>query len=118
MLYLTYNINTNQDGLAAQYQRIVGIICIAKHYNIQYVHTEIKYMEHIENCNPKDKTTDLSKCIYLDKIKDYFGFANNFDSVDKYNYDEIIEESNPTNDIIQKYINSAKNILMKIYYTK
>ena len=71
-------------------------------------------MEHIENCDPKINS-DLSKCVYLNYIKDYFGFAKNFDSVNKYNYDEIIEESNPTNDTIQKYINSKKNILMKIY---
>jgi hypothetical protein len=115
MLYLTYNINTNEDGLAAQYQRIIGIICIAMHYNIKYVHTKIKHMEHIENCNPKEKNSDLSKCTYLNHIEDYFGFAKNFDSVDDYTFDEIVEESHPTHDSIQKYINSDQNILMKIY---
>ncbi len=41
MLYLTYLAKDQNDGFGAQYQRILGIYCICKEHNIQYLHTGI-----------------------------------------------------------------------------
>ena len=101
MVYLTYDINKNRDGMGAQYQRIIGIICIALYYNYEYVHTPIEKMEHLENDN------------YLEKIEDFFQIRNHFKNVNEYNYDEIISLDNPSIDDIKKY--DDKNILIKIY---
>ena len=40
MLYLTYNIDKQKDGMGAQYQRIIGIIGIAYYYNFIYFETK------------------------------------------------------------------------------
>lgn len=104
MLYLTYDINKNQDGAGAQYQRVVGVITIAMTYNLEYVHTKINNMEHI------DKN-------YSQKIHNFFGIESNYKSVDNYKYDNVYEEYDPTDESIKKYINMSKNsnILLKIF---
>ncbi len=105
MLYLTYNIGIWNDGLGSQYQKIIGIITIAMKYNLEYVHTKITDMGHIET--PE----------YLQKISDFFQFEYHYKSVNDYKYDEILQEENPTDDIIKKYIDKSKNskILLKIF---
>jgi hypothetical protein len=45
MIYLTYSKEIN--GMGAQYQRIIGIICLAMKYDCQYIHTRITEMEHV-----------------------------------------------------------------------
>ena len=99
MIYLTYDININNDGLGAQYQRIVGIICISHYYNFIYVHTPIEKMEHTNNLND---------------IENFFQISNNYLNINSINYDEIFEENNPTIDDLIKY-DTKKNILVKIY---
>ncbi len=103
MLYLTYNIKINPDGMGAQYQRVVGIICISLYYNFQYVHTPIIKMDHIEDMK------------YLNNIDNFFQISNNYPNVDSIVYDNIFEESNPTIDDLNKYNINNKNILVKIY---
>ena len=103
MLYLTYNTNINNDGMGAQYQRIIGIICIAIYYNITYVHSPIKKMEHIDDID------------YIKKIENFFGIEKNFQNVNFFSYDKIISEKNPSIDKILYYHNLNENILIKIY---
>ncbi len=104
MLYLTYNAGLWVDGLGSQYQKIIGIITIAMKYNLEYVHTKITIMDHIDS--PE----------YLQKISDFFQIEYHYKSVNDYKYDEIFYEENPTDDIIKDYINKSKNsnILLKI----
>jgi len=102
MLYLTYDINSMTDGMGAQYQRILGIICICEFYNIKYVHTKIKKMEHLDNLN------------YLNDIEEFFQIYNNFNSVESVFFDETFNEYNPSIDNLFKYKNNEKNILVKI----
>ena len=103
MLYLTYNIDIEKDGLGAQYQRIIGIICVAEYYNFTYVHTPIKKMEHIN---------DLT---YLDKVENFFQICNNYSNINNIEYDEIYEESNPFIENLAQYIKKDKNVLIKIF---
>ena len=102
MLYLTYNININNDGMGAQYHRIIGIICISEYYNFKYVHTPITKMEHLD---------DLK---YLDDIENFFQIVNNYQNVNSINYDEVFEENNPSINDLNKY-DIKKNILIKIF---
>ncbi len=60
MLYLTYNNNDLTDGAGAQIQRIISIYLIAKHYNVEYIHTPLLRMSYqgakcLEN-NEEDST--------------------------------------------------------------
>ncbi len=96
MLYIANDITKNHDGLGAQYQKIVGVITIAMKYNLEYVYTKIEKMDHIEKS-------------YLQKIHDFFGIEKNYKHVNEYNYDNIYEENDPTDDIIKKYIDMSKN---------
>jgi len=104
MLYLTYNAGVWVDGLGSQYQKIIGIITIAMKYNLEYVHTKITIMDHVDS--PE----------YIQKISDFFQIEYHYKSVNEYKYDEIYEEENPTDDIIKTYVNKSinKNILLKI----
>ncbi len=105
MIYLTYDINKNNDGMGAQYQRIIGIICIALYYNYEYVHTPIENMEHLDNND------------YLEKIEDFFQIKNNFKNVNQYNYDNIISLDNPSIYDIESISNASSdiNVLIKIF---
>lgn len=101
MLYITYDIDGISDGMGAQYQRIVGILCIANYYNLKYTHTSIESMEHVSNPS------------YLKNIEDYFQIENNYENVNAIIYDEIFQEYNPYIDDLMKY-RTNKNILVKI----
>ena len=101
-LYLTYDTSFNNDGFGAQYQRIVGVFCLAKLIGAQYVHTPITLYEHL----PIE---------YWKKIDDHFGLS-------KYNkpdnvlpvFDEVLTISIPNKLEELKRNNSNKNILIKI----
>ena len=103
MIYLTYDININNDGLGAQYQRIVGIICISHYYNFIYVHTPIEKMEHTNNLND---------------IENFFQISNNYLNINSINYDEIFEENNPTINLtpyIESVVIITPEIIKKVY---
>lgn len=59
MLYLTY-LKQN-DGMCAQYQRIISIIALAMKYDCQYIHSYIEQMEHLPQPNTE----------YLKNIEDF-----------------------------------------------
>jgi len=105
MLYLTYDIDINSDGMGAQYQRIVAIICICHYYNFTYVHAPIKNMEHVTDPN------------YLNAIESFFQIANNYANVNSIKYDNIFNENMPSINSLNNYNNNNpnKNILVKIY---
>jgi hypothetical protein len=46
MLYITYDNNHLKDGFGAQYQRILGIYCIAKEFGLGYLHTGFQDIEY------------------------------------------------------------------------
>jgi len=103
MIFITYDSNKKTDGIGAQYQRIIGIICIAFYYNLQYVHNTIKVDGHNTNIENAEK---------------FFGIKEYFDPVDINSYDFIYELENPKENDILEYINLYKNqnILIKILY--
>jgi hypothetical protein len=103
MLYLTYFIDNLSDGTGAQYQRIIGIISIAYMLNVEYVHTKLKKIDHV---NEKDYA----------RIEKFFNIINNFKSVENINYDNVLVEDNPSVDTLTKYKEKSKdkNILLKI----
>jgi hypothetical protein len=120
MLYLTYN--TADDGLGGQYQRIIGIMALAKKHQCTYVHNPIIKMEHIPN--PQRE--------YLKKIEDYFQIQNHHPNIDDYQYNQVVEfnaildqDTDIYNQIIPHlrqikqtiplpYYNSSKNIAVHI----
>lgn len=107
MLYLTYNIKQS-DGLGAQYQRLIGIICLAMKYDCQYIHSHITQMEHI--AEPKQE--------YLNCIEDYLQIQNHFPVMnDDMHFDSIFYlNTTISEDILLKYKNMAatQNILLII----
>jgi len=108
MIYLTYNAKRQciQHGICAQYQRVIGIICIALHYNLNYVHTKIHSLEYVNGFEVDEK--------YINYIEDYFQFYKHFQNVYSIKYDEIYEMDNPSiNEILSKNT-PDKNILIKI----
>lgn len=69
MLYITYNVNSiDSNGVGAHYQRIIGVIGLCIYYNCQYIHSNIKTIEHV--LEPKEE--------YVQKIEDFFQLKNNF----------------------------------------
>jgi len=101
MLYFTY-IGSN-DGLGAQYQRIMSVISLAEKYGCEYVHTKIKTMSHLPDIE------------YLEKIEEYFQISKHFKDVNDVIYDETINiVFDISNEIIESYKKKAKdkNILM------
>lgn len=108
MIYITYNANNfHNDGMGAQYQRMIAIIsfCFYFHVNMEYVHTPITKIEHIQS---KEE---------VQQIEEYFGFVNRFKSVNDIHPDETIELNviNNYDDIFPMLIHKSKNknILLK-----
>lgn len=106
MLYLTYN--AADDGLGGQYQRIIGIMALAKKHQCTYVHNPIIKMEHIPN--PQTE--------YLKKIEDYFQIQNHHPHIDDYQYNQVVEFNRIDEQTILSYKEQAQqkyvNILLKI----
>jgi len=104
MLYLTYN--TREDGMGAQFQRIVGIIAIAKKFDVVYVHTPIKQMEHVSGKK------------YIKKIENYFLIKNHYSHVNDRSYDKTFETNDVRVENIEQFKKMAEdeniNILYKI----
>jgi len=108
MLYLTYSKQSN--GMCAQYQRIIRIICLAMKYDCQYIHSRIEQMEHLpQPCSE-----------YLNNIEDFFQMQNHFPTInDSVIFDSIINlDTNVTEEILLEYKNMAvsKNILLTIVH--
>lgn len=105
MLYLTYDIDFQSDGMGAQYQRIIGIICIAEYYGYKYVHNPIQKMEHLDTQS------------YLKNIEDYFQIYKHYPNINDQKYDKVIEYDNPSADELSKHANANgnENILVKIH---
>lgn len=106
MLYLTYDTNANSDGVGGQYQRIIGIIALAKKYNCEYVHTEITNMAHISD--PE----------YIAKIDDYFNIKSKYKSVNDITYGITYNVGDITCEELMFYINivltESRVVLLKI----
>jgi hypothetical protein len=108
MLYITYSKQT--DGMGAQYQRIIGIICLAMKYDCQYLHSRIEQMEHLpQPC-----------CEYLNNIEDFFQIQNHFAHMNHgLSFDIIIDlDTNITEAILLqcKKMAVSKNILLIIHH--
>jgi hypothetical protein len=105
MLHLTYQ--PKEDGLGGQYQRVVGIMALAKKYGITYVHTPIKTMEHLPNP------------VYLERIENYFQIFNHYANSNDIQYDVVITmERADESKILQlreKCIDSGKKMLLQIF---
>jgi hypothetical protein len=103
MLYLTYGLGT--DGLGAQFQRVIGIMALAKKHGCKYVHSPIQSMEHIPEPMPE----------YLKRIEDYFQIHTKYKNVNEIKYDKIIDVQNAEiESTILLYKNSVFTILLKI----
>jgi hypothetical protein len=106
MLFFTYN--TKEDGMGSQYQRIIGIMALAKRYDATYVHTQIEQMEHLPNKE------------YLDRIEQYFQIGKHYPSVKDFKYDlEVLVEMPDESELL--YLNecaegSDDNVLVKISF--
>lgn len=50
-MYLSYYpySNENIEGIGAQYQRIIALLCIAKYHNLKYIHIPIKIGHNYDN---------------------------------------------------------------------
>ena len=108
MLYLTYS--KQRDGMCAQYQRIIGIICLAMKYDCQYIHSHIDKMEHLPDpCSE-----------YLNNIEEFFQIQNHFPTMnDSVSFDSIINlDTNVTEAILLEHKNMAtsKNIILTILH--
>jgi hypothetical protein len=70
MLCLKYQPGHN-DGFGAQYQRILGIYCICKAFNIHYIHTPFSDIEYqglqslTDNCNSSEYVNECNRRIQL-----------------------------------------------------
>ena len=109
MLYITYNANNfHNDGMGAQYQRMIAIISFSFYYpsNVEYVHTPITKIEHISSEEE------------VQQIEQYFGLATRFKDVNDVIVDETIE-NNVISDfhIIDDLIRKSKT-LQKTYLLK
>lgn len=101
MLYLTYK--PGEDGLGAQFLRIIGIIAVSKKFECEYVHTKIEKMEHLHSLE------------YLNDIEDYFQISTHYKNVNDITFDSVYYLRNYiSNEIITKYKEMAKmqNILL------
>jgi hypothetical protein len=109
MVDIAYNVC--DDGLGAQYLRIIGIITLAKKFNLKYVHNKIKKMIFISDDNHSDEN-------YLNEIEDYLQISSNFEAVDFNKYDEIICCDVFSEHVLNIIINNNKNkkvlLLVKI----
>lgn len=105
MLFLTYDYEYGRDGLGAQYIRIISMIVTADFYNIKYVHTKLRNIEHLDGTG-----------ITIDDIEDYFQIINHFDNVDNYSYDHIIREYTPSVELFNTLLERSKteNILLSL----
>jgi hypothetical protein len=108
MIYLTYHAKHPdvQDGTGAQYQRVIGIICIALRYNLNYVHTKI---QTIETCNGFEVDEK-----YINYTEEYFQFSKYFQNVESIKYDEIYEIFDPSIYEILCKNTQDKNILIQM----
>ena len=126
-MLITYYNNIN-EGVGAQYQRIIGLLSIAKRHNIKYIHIPIK-IDHNYNNDPDwdekwDNMFNIKKLsnnheIDLKKLKNIY-FQENF-TLDKnindddtilYQYTYPFKVFNNNQDY---YFNNIKNDLIKAY---
>jgi hypothetical protein len=105
MLKITYNNSNHQDGGCAQVQRIIGIFCIARHLNIEYIHSELNDIEHRYRDNID----------YLPIYNKFFHFENHRKINDlDFTKTKIIECDRISKKIIDE--NRNKDVLIKILY--
>jgi len=101
MLYFTNNISGG--GIGNQMQQIIGIIALARKYDIEYLYNSIKKIDHIDDNN------------YINTVEDYFQINTLFNSIDSINFDEkIFMKDHLTISDIDNYKNCDKNILFII----
>jgi len=126
-MLITYYNNIN-EGVGAQYQRIIGLLSIAKRHNIKYIHIPIK-IDHNYNNDPDwdekwDNMFNIKKLsnnheIDLKKLKNIY-FQENFtldknindDNTILYQYTYPFKVFNNNHDY---YFNNIKNDLIKAY---
>ena len=97
MLILSY-LNGHNDGFGAQYQRILGIYCICKKYNLLYYHTPLDdiwfqglhAIENNHNC-----AEFVNRCNKRINIKSDIDISNidNLEIIKKYHYKDIFNVS-------------------------
>ena len=105
MLHLTYQ--PKEDGLGGQYQRIFGIMALAKKYGLMYVHTPIRAMEHLPSLS------------YLENIENYFQIFRFYASSTETQYDEevLMDRANETDILHLRELSykNGKKILVRIF---
>jgi len=105
MLYLTYQ--PREDGMGGQFQRVIGIMALAKKYNLTYVHTPIKEMEHLPSPH------------YLEQIENYFQIKDNYPPSNSIQYDEEYDMEIASEIVItnakELVARTGKNVLIKIF---
>ena len=104
MLYFTNNICIcGVGGIGNQMQQIIGIIALAKKYDIEYLYNSIVNIAHIIDKN------------YINIVEDYFQIKYLFNSIDSIKFDEkIFMKDHLTISDIDNYKNCDKNILFII----
>lgn len=68
MIYLTYSTCID-DGMGAQYQRVIGLIALAEFYGCVYVHTPIKQMEHVYDASIIEQFLQINSYYNKEDIK-------------------------------------------------
>jgi len=127
-MLITYYNNIN-EGVGAQYQRIIGLLSIAKRHNIKYIHIPIK-IDHNYNNDPDwdekwDNMFNIKKLsnnheIDFNEIKnntfqEYFTLDNilnqdNNSILYQFKYPFKVFDNNP-----DYYFNNIKNDIIKAY---
>ena len=101
MLVLTYNPQF-QDGFGAQYQRILGIYAICKHFNIAYYHTNFTDI-HYQGLNALMKNENNKE--YVDKLNDRIHINSDITDIKDYpTTKRILIEKEELLDLKEKYI--------------
>jgi len=121
MLHIRYQPGHN-DGFGAQYQRIIGIYCICKAYNIKYLHREFDDIEYqglqslASNANSASFVKDCNQRIYIETINKLDTTKRTLEcDADKIDIDSIMALKNKC---IQENINILLNLRLPYIVTE
>ena len=107
MLVLTYNPQF-KDGFVAQYQRILGIYAICKHFNIAYYHTNFSDI-HYQGLNALMKNENNKEIV--DKLNDRINIKSDITDIKDYpTTKKVIIKKEEILELKEKY--KEKNMLI------
>jgi hypothetical protein len=121
MLHIRYKPGHN-DGFGAQYQRIIGIYCICKAYNIKYLHSpfaDIEYQGLQSLASNTNSDAFVNECNHRINIETIADFDSNVPMVE-VNYDriDIIQIMALKQKCIQENINIILNLRLPYNVTE